>query len=267
MRIVFIMPPWAGLRPLVLRNHTGFSVGMPAVYHLLKKCIDLENKISVISPIRPIDSDFENIKSDVFVTKKMGVDFYIIPLKYPKILKMIEMRNHKSRIITPYRMLYFYHKLIPIMKQIRPDIIYAAVQEGLVAQMLVNRFKLPLVLRAFGTFIGTSDDSGVLENKLFQLKHLSTFLLFRRHYSYLIMTNDGTHGDTVAKAFGVPAKKLKFWINGVDKSTKCVISKEKIKCLRKELNLDFSKKIILTVSRLAYWKRVDRVIRCAPLIK
>ena len=75
------------------------------------------------------------------------------------------------------------------------------------------------------------------------------------------MTNDGTKGDLIAELFRVPNNKVKFWKNGVDNSIPSnSIGKEDF---ISKLNIPINHKVIITVSRLADWKRVDRVIKAA----
>jgi glycosyltransferase involved in cell wall biosynthesis len=68
----------------------------------------------------------------------------------------------------------------------------------------------------------------------------------------VIITNDGTRGDRVAAAAGVPSERLRFWINGVDKGH------------APSGLLDQRAGQVPTVvyaGRLARWKRVDRLVR------
>jgi glycosyltransferase involved in cell wall biosynthesis len=88
---------------------------------------------------------------------------------------------------------------------------------------------------------------------------------FKSPYNYLIMTNDGTKGDVADRAFGVPEDKLKFWINGIKKDIPELSPQAKLQ-IRTNWHFGENEKIIITVSRLEDWKRVDRVIQAAPAV-
>lgn len=74
----------------------------------------------------------------------------------------------------------------------------------------------------------------------------------------VIMGNDGTRGREVLIQLGVSRKKIKFWVNGTNQDV-CVHGLDKNYILKK-YKLKKETKVILTVSRLEKWKRVDRAI-------
>jgi len=80
----------------------------------------------------------------------------------------------------------------------------------------------------------------------------------------IVMTNDGTRGDWVLKRLGNKSRMV-FWLNGVDFERKIKVSASKEQ-LRDDLRLPKDIKILLSVSRLANWKRVDRIIRALPFV-
>jgi len=78
------------------------------------------------------------------------------------------------------------------------------------------------------------------------------------------MTNDGTQGDKVMEYFKVPEDKIRFWFNGID-LPKEIKASDFIKINGAKVELK-NKKVIVTLSRLASWKRVDRIISVMPCI-
>lgn len=82
------------------------------------------------------------------------------------------------------------------------------------------------------------------------------------------MTDDGTHGDRVLKNLGNQSNTVKFWRNGVDIARNHVEDVSKSREIRRKCNLREEDRVLLTVSRLASWKRLDRAINAMPsLIK
>jgi len=72
----------------------------------------------------------------------------------------------------------------------------------------------------------------------------------------VVMADDGTLGDEVLARLGVPADRVRFWVNGV--------VKEDVEAARRRVGPPprGSRPVrMLTASRLVEWKRVDRVLR------
>jgi glycosyltransferase involved in cell wall biosynthesis len=80
----------------------------------------------------------------------------------------------------------------------------------------------------------------------------------------LILTNDGTQGNLVLKSLKVNTSKIAFWMNGVNKNIYNSNFNKKI--IKRELGILEKEKILLTVSRLENWKKVDRIIKAIPCV-
>ncbi len=134
------------------------------------------------------------------------------------------------------------------------DILYGYEVGGVMACALIRVFrKLPVVSRFQGTILYP-----ILSNKWGILKNLDHFLALKYPADLTIMTNDGTRGDLVLKSLGADMSKVRFWINGVDKE---IYDPRFKNWIRENYGLKQSTKILLTLSRLVDWKRVDRAIR------
>ena len=82
-----------------------------------------------------------------------------------------------------------------------------------------------------------------------------------------IMTNDGTRGDEVlAQLNPSSAGKVRFWRNGLDLDRLRPADSATRQRLRADLNVPDDALVLLTASRLARWKRVDRVVAAMPEI-
>jgi putative transposase len=142
----------------------------------------------------------------------------------------------------------------------KPALIYAYTSQSVPAAYALSKiYSVPYITRLFGTFITLKD----LKSPLRLLGKWQEVLAFKFPGKYLIVTDDGTQGDKIAKHFGAE-DKLKFWRNGVNKDM-CDPNFDRVKFCS-ENNINPSCKIALTVSRLSSWKRVDRVIKAIPSI-
>ncbi len=97
-----------------------------------------------------------------------------------------------------------------------------------------------------------------------RLVHLADILSLRAPCDCIVMTNDGTRGDEVLRYFGITEHKIRFWLNGVDKE---IYRPDFDKAsFRQKWNIPSEDRIVLTVSRLANWKRVDRLLQAVPQV-
>jgi glycosyltransferase involved in cell wall biosynthesis len=143
----------------------------------------------------------------------------------------------------------------------KPDVVYGYASEGCLAAYVIGRLlNVPNISRIYGTFLYTH-----LSRPLDFFKHLSFFELiaFKIPCKYLIITNDGTRGDETAKRLKVPAERVRYWMNGVDFLKNADIEVGKA---RKELGISPETHVMISICRLAWWKRVDRLIETLPLI-
>lgn len=127
-----------------------------------------------------------------------------------------------------------------------------------VARRAADEFGLPMVARFQGTLMS--------ERQKMRLARLR----FHKHVAGLsvpadlvIMTNDGTLGLDYLLSLGHSEERIRFWMNGVDRS----ILDEPVRDVRAELGVPAEAQMLLTVSRLSFWKRVDRSIRLIAELK
>jgi glycosyltransferase involved in cell wall biosynthesis len=73
----------------------------------------------------------------------------------------------------------------------------------------------------------------------------------------IIMTNDGTRGRDYLLGLGQPEGRIRFWMNGSARLRADDASADP----REDLGVPQSAPLLLTVSRLVRWKRIDRAIR------
>jgi glycosyltransferase involved in cell wall biosynthesis len=139
------------------------------------------------------------------------------------------------------------------------DVLYAyEVHAALAARLLRKRgVRLPLVTRFQGTVMHPA-----LSDSMLYYRRYEEALALKTTSDLLIMTNDGTQGDEViAKLNPSMTAKMKFWRNGLDLDRLQPATDEQRRDARHALGMPDGAFVMLTASRLAAWKRVDRAVR------
>lgn len=140
----------------------------------------------------------------------------------------------------------------------KPDIFYGVNWYGNIVSSLLGRFlKKPIITRFYGTSLQEQD----LKKISVQLLHYHEILGLKIYSDAIIATNDGTKGDRILKLLNVDERKIYFWMNGIDTDDMILPKDFDPNKFKEELGLN-DKKVILMVSRLAMWKRIDRGIHC-----
>lgn len=160
---------------------------------------------------------------------------------------------------TAFQLLAFYYGWRLIKKE-KTDLLYGYEVWGApVASLLGKIFSLPVVTRFQGTFLYP-----ILHNRIKSFLFIEHILAMKMPANLIIMTNDGTRGDKVLEVLGVPQEKFLFLMNGVNHNMYDPSLDQN--ALKRELGLNTTTHVLLTVSKLAYWKRVDRAIRALPAV-
>jgi len=138
------------------------------------------------------------------------------------------------------------------------DIIYGYEIHGVLAARIMRLFRvgrgLPFVTRFQGTWL-----MEVFEKKQWirLCANIDQIIALRSKCDLAIMTDDGTRGDQVLKRLRSPAtKNLRFWVNGTDLPPDG-LSKSAV---RSDLGIPATSVMLISVSRLEGWKRIDRGI-------
>jgi glycosyltransferase involved in cell wall biosynthesis len=143
----------------------------------------------------------------------------------------------------------------------RPDLVYGFSAMAIPAAAIsASLWRRPSVGKLFGTFLLPS---------VGHVRRLvggwDEALGFCAPVTRLVVHDDGTGGDVVARWLRVPPARLRFWRNGVDRDA-CDAARRSVDhlSLRAEIGLAARTPLIYTASRLASWKRLDRIIRAMP---
>lgn len=142
------------------------------------------------------------------------------------------------------------------------DLVYAYELHGVpVAKLLAKLWHVPMISRFQGTKLGVS----WMDKRFWALRAWDHVVGLKIPADLVIMTNDGSQGDKVLQQLGVDMERVKFWMNGVDwQAFHSMPTQRSAKGL---LHVN-SQYLLLTISRLVAWKRVERSIQALPeLIK
>lgn len=142
----------------------------------------------------------------------------------------------------------------------RPDVIYGLSSVTIPAAAICGAIvRRPSVGVLLGTFLYPT-----LASRLRLAQSFEETIAFKTPVSRLVVLNDGTLGDRVAQALKVPPERFRFWMHGVDRRA-CEGAGGRSE-IRAELGLPENVPLIVSASRLAGWKRVDRIIRALPKV-
>ena len=237
-RSILIMSPWPAL----------FSMGRggtPRVHDLVETLLEADYVIHYIAP----RVDEESIPS------RPGLRIHRFgPLRLPATGAAWRVLSWLERTIRLTG-----RGLSIAVRHGRPCVIYAisalTVPAGVCCGRLLRR---PTVGALFGTFLHPH-----LGSSRGRLNHFEEIIAFKSPVSRLLILNDGTRGDEVAWALGVPESRVRFWMHGLDLES-CTAAREADG--RAELGLPADVPLVVSASRLVSWKRVDRILRAAPAV-
>ncbi len=230
--------------------------GAPSFYKTIEAYLFDGWKITLIAP------SSTNLPIE-FIGKVKLVNFHFFRNPFSKIPGL---RIIFRLILAKYSECMFYFLGNKLLKDnIGKNLIYAyevhAVKAG---KSLSRKYNIPLISRFQGTVLTSVKSSFI--NRLLRYPHFSALSTTS---DIVIMTDDGTMGDKVLKRLGNKSNNIYFWKNGVEFLDKSKNKKiEKIEELRTKYGINPEDKVLLTISRLVNWKRVDRsIIALSKVIK
>ena len=252
--VFFLTGEWTAFRRFV-RQEVAFPESMPSVYLTWLSYKKRGYNVYVI-----MIGDF-NKKETMQLN---GFDLHLIPKSFlSRVLGKLLGKNLGGLMgLYPNNIKLFLYAVklascfrLTIVYSLREDYAYAA-------WLLSKRFRCVCVKRIFGTFLyqRTQNYKNTIEKMCCLLQKGNW--LYPAHMT--IITNDGTQGDKMAEILNFEKDRYRFWFNGIDKTW---TSDEQVKKLtRKEMGFFGDHLVLLCLSRLAPWKRQDRVIRALKLI-
>jgi glycosyltransferase involved in cell wall biosynthesis len=144
-----------------------------------------------------------------------------------------------------------------LFKDQRFDLLYGYEVHGVLAQRKVRaRHPLPLVARFQGTVMHP-----YLRRPQSLLRKFEEVRALKTPADLYVMTDDGTRGDEVLQALNPDsAGKVRFWRNGLDALATAAQDPMDSVEARASLGLVHDDFVLVTATRLARWKRVDRAV-------
>jgi glycosyltransferase involved in cell wall biosynthesis len=146
----------------------------------------------------------------------------------------------------------------PLLDRLRPDLLYAYEEGAVLAVHRLRRegrVRVPVLHRFQGTILGEA-----YAHWPTVLRKTESWLALTMPADLYVMTDDGTRGDRALRHWNrdVRDDNLLFVRNGIDRSIgDLVVDREAV---WRSHGLDPSRRLLLMVSRLAHWKRLDRGI-------
>jgi glycosyltransferase involved in cell wall biosynthesis len=161
---------------------------------------------------------------------------------------------------------YFYYLIVAtyhgirLGRRVRPDLVIGYHYHGAPVGYLVGRaLRIPNVTRLFGTQLGR-----ILDSPLRRITHFIQIAALRTPAGYIIMHDDGSEGDIVARRLGIPREKLKFWRDGTDYSL--FQPQADLTEVRRGLAIPGDHTILFCVGRFEDDKRMGRLVEILPAI-
>jgi glycosyltransferase involved in cell wall biosynthesis len=186
---------------------------------------------------------------------RFGIDF----------MPMVEgaLARHLTR---PFR--FAYYVLLATLnglltaRRVRPDVVVGYGAFGTPVAFLVARsMALPNVTRLFGQSLSLGFEKGWRAKVKLVLNYVE-IVAFLTPCSRLIVCNDGSSGRAVAARLGVPAERLRYWRNGVDKGLfRPPPARGGVKS---ELGFDPDEPVLLAAGRLDKEKHHERLLHGLP---
>lgn len=229
--------------------------GAPSFYNTIKAYVDAGWDITLIQPFSKYRKDYKVGSCKMIKFNNTFFDFFN---RIPKI-------RYFFRFLAYVYANYQFNKIASKLISKEPEnyVVYAYEIFGVkTAKKLSAKYNVPMVTRFQGTILDGIKPT--LFNKIRRFPHFGSL---GEKSNLVIMTNDGTHGDKVLKTIGNNSPLL-FPRNGQDpvKSTQ-EIKQANIE-IRNKYNIKKEDTVLLTVSRLKNWKKVDRAINAfAKLLK
>jgi glycosyltransferase involved in cell wall biosynthesis len=136
------------------------------------------------------------------------------------------------------------------------DLLYGYEVHGVLAARLVPKRGRPFVARFQGTIMHP-----YLDDRPQLVRRYEEVLALKTPADLYVMTDDGTQGDEVLARLNPDSSgKVRFWRNGLDLDRTRAPSPEERAEARRVLRLSDQEFVLVTASRLARWKRIDRAL-------
>ncbi len=244
----------------------GEGKGMPALFRIYSRLSELGHRIQVVlPPFNVFDPSVENRGAG----GSKGVE--IVRFFFPRALMVSLEQLQESagrarpagRVVAGLKValwilgfsVFGLWKAAQVAKASRPDIIIGHTYLGMFPAYALSRaLGIPSVARIHGT-----NESGFVQHPSMRalLRSPELFSL-RIPIDLFVIDDDGTAGDQVARAAGIPESRIALIPNAVDREN--LMKPYDQAGIRGALSIQADAIVVVAISRLVSWKRVDRII-------
>jgi len=243
--------------------------GMPSLRETLKGHIAAGHTIELILPKYNLFSDDLNL---LFVPEQQEFVLSFAACRWLPLFK--KFRIYARKIGKDGKMPYGLRWLLNVFmllaltislglkslslyrKGFHPQIVYAHNQYAALSGFLLGcLWRIPNVTRLYGTFL-----ADLMNIPLVSLRYPTAVAGFLVPSSLLICANDGTRGDEVARRFRVTKDRFRFWQNGIEPPSQTPQETRDDLIVRFGSQLRKESIWVVSCSRLASWKRIDRIL-------
>lgn len=227
----------------------GNNIGAPSFYKTILGYLDEGWDVTLVTPHSINPKHLKGLKVE-------KVDDIVAQSSSNKILHFANNVVFSKKIEKEF---YLKGKsLIEKNKKEKPIIYAYEVHAVKACKRLAEKYNLHLVTRFQGTIMSEKKNS--LINRIGYYPH---YQALKEKSDLVVMTNDGTFGEQYLRKIGNNSKVL-FLRNGVDVAV--VDGGKGSVDIRENLGINKDDFVLMTVSRLVNWKRIDRAISILPKV-
>lgn len=222
----------------------GYGKGRPSTYLPLKGLVDSGHRLWWLTSAEETETgDDAKLMRDRIKVVRFKVP---VPVPDKRLLGALLSKFYSSAfVLTCFAAGYI------LARKVQPDLICAHNLIAAFPAFLLSRtLGIPYIVKTYGFF------TGLFEKRSYWGKYA-----FKLPASLYILVNDGTGGDKIARSFGVPADKIAFLVNGIDKD----LPSRADLSLRDKL-APHAERIVLSFYRLVPQKQVHLLIEALPQI-
>lgn len=259
--IAFLTSTWLGIDDQISAGKP--PGGVPSVYRIWSEALAGGYEVHVFL------ATYFDYDGPPMTDELGGVHFHWIAMPFPRAVRWMNRRKLKgaagilaaSKVLSVLWQARMWARIR--RSAVSPDLIYLMRPTfALIGRLWARHTGAKIVLRQYGTWVY---DAWVTHRKISSRLHtLGEFWAMKMPFDLFIITNDGSMGDRAARIAGIPHPKLRFWLNGVDK-TMSLPTLDRA-AARGRAGIDDEAPVLLTLGRLAFWKRIDRLIDALPTI-
>jgi glycosyltransferase involved in cell wall biosynthesis len=256
LTVYFLCETYTGYRNYFMRQ-VAEPEGLPPLYHTWNGYAERGHRVHIFT------QDYMYERYEDWSHDGKQLHNIPLPLDYLRHSRDTTLGKALFRVARLAGLTRLRRRVVQIGAEDPPDVIYSCSPWcSLVAWRAATRFRAVHVARRFGT---------VLYEYMRGKPRLMTDALYVEALCYrlpldlLVMGNDGTYGDRVARHYGCPRDKLRFWTNGINKEL--YDPHFDGASFRRRLGFAADTPLILALSRLAGWKRLDRALEVMKYLK